>query len=231
MEQRKNPKADLTKKRGLFMNIGLIMSLILVISAFEWKFYDNLQTIDLGELNYEEEELLVIPNIVEPPPPPPQVINDPIIKEVENEEEEDPIEQLEINAEDTDTKIEKTTFPPAPAPVPIQEKDDDDDVIHIVAGVMPTPKGGLEDFYKFLGKKIKYPKQARRMGKEGRVFVQFVVDQEGNLTDFKILKGIGAGCDEEAIRVLKLAPKWNPGKQRGRPVKVRMSVPIFFQLN
>jgi protein TonB len=68
------------------------------------------------------------------------------------------------------------------------------------------------------------------MGVEGKVFVQFVVDKDGTLTDIKAVKGIGAGCDEEAVRVLKAAPKWKPGKQRGRPVKVRMILPITFKL-
>ena len=78
---------------------------------------------------------------------------------------------------------------------------------------------------------MKYPNQARRMGIEGRVFVQFVVDKDGQLTEIKAVKGIGAGCDEEAVRVLKSAPKWKPGKQRGRPVKVRMILPITFKLS
>lgn len=78
---------------------------------------------------------------------------------------------------------------------------------------------------------MKYQNQARRMGIEGRVFVQFVVDKDGQLTEIKAVKGIGAGCDEEAVRVLKSAPKWKPGKQRGRPVKVRMILPITFKLS
>jgi protein TonB len=88
----------------------------------------------------------------------------------------------------------------------------------------------MEDFYKYVSKNIEYPKQARRMGIEGKVFVQFVVDKDGSLSDVKVIKGIGAGCDEEAIRVLKESPKWTPGKQRGRPVRVRMSLPIFFKI-
>jgi len=78
---------------------------------------------------------------------------------------------------------------------------------------------------------LKYPAQARRMGIEGKVYVTFVVGKEGEITDVKVLKGIGAGCDEEAIRVLSGAPNWKPGKQRGRPVRVRMQLPIIFKLN
>jgi protein TonB len=78
---------------------------------------------------------------------------------------------------------------------------------------------------------MKYPAQARRMGIEGKVFVEFVVDKDGTLTEVKTVKGIGAGCDEEAVRVIQSAPKWKPGKQRGRPVKVRMILPIIFKLS
>lgn len=229
MEQRKTPKADLSRKRGLFLNIGLIMSLILVISAFEWKFYDDLQTVDLGDLDYEEEMLEEIPPIIEATPPPPKVIQDPIIKEVENEEELDEQITMELNVDITDEPVVVTDFPPAPDPKIVEEKIADDPFL--VVEEMPEPQNGIEAFYKHLGKKIKYPKQAIRIGREGRVFVQFVVDKDGSLKDIKVIKGIGAGCDEEAIRVLKEAPKWKPGKQRGRKVKVRMSIPITFKLN
>ena len=94
-----------------------------------------------------------------------------------------------------------------------------------------SPVGGNEAFYRFIYDNIKYPTQARRMGIEGKVFVQFVVEKDGTLTDVQAVKGIGAGCDEEAVRVVKAHPKWNPGKQRGQPVKQRIIIPITFKLN
>jgi periplasmic protein TonB len=110
------------------------------------------------------------------------------------------------------------------------KEEEEADHIFINAEQQPAPVGGLEAFYKFIQKEMRYPAQARRMGIEGRVYVEFVVDKDGSLTMIKLLKGIGAGCDEEAVRVLKEAPKWMPGKQRGRPVRVKMTVPIFFKL-
>lgn len=229
MEHKKNPKKDLNLKTGLFFNIGLIVSLALVIMAFEWRFYDDLETIDLGTLESEETELIDIP-ITEIPPPPPPVLQQPEIVEIPDEEEIE--EQVEM---ELDVEIEEETVPDVPvkidAPPPPPPKEEPQDEIFMIVENQPEPKGGMQAFYKYIGKKIKYPKQARRMGVEGRVFVQFVVDKDGTLTDIKVLKGIGAGCDEEALRVLKEAPKWQPGKQRGRPVKVRMSIPIFFKLN
>jgi protein TonB len=82
----------------------------------------------------------------------------------------------------------------------------------------------------YVSENLKYPVKASRMDIQGRVFVQFVVEKDGSLTDIQVVKGIGAGCDEEAVRVIKNAPRWEPGKQRGRPVRVKMILPIVFKL-
>ncbi len=104
------------------------------------------------------------------------------------------------------------------------------DTIFYVVEKMPEPVGGFEGFYKTLSKNMKYPKRANWDHVIGKVFISFVVNEKSELSDFKVLKGIGSGCDEEAIRVIALS-KWNSGKQRGRPVKVRMVQTIDFQLN
>jgi TonB family protein len=92
------------------------------------------------------------------------------------------------------------------------------------------PKNGMTDYYKFIGENLRYPEQARRMGVEGRVFVKFMVDENGTLSDFKVIRGIGAGCDAEALRVLSISPAWNPGKQRGETVKSTFNLAIVFKL-
>jgi periplasmic protein TonB len=93
-----------------------------------------------------------------------------------------------------------------------------------------APKGGMAAFYKYVSEKMKYPAQARRMGTEGRVFVEFIVGKDGSISDVRAVRGIGGGCDEEAVRVLQSAPSWTPGKQRGKPVKQKMVIPIIFKL-
>ncbi|MEQ9285717.1 MAG: M56 family metallopeptidase [Cyclobacteriaceae bacterium] len=95
----------------------------------------------------------------------------------------------------------------------------------------PAPVGGMKEFYSYVAHNLRYPTTARQKGIEGRVFIQFVVDSEGNLTKIKTVKGVGAGCDEEAVRVLEGAPNWKPGKQRGRAVNVRMILPITFKID
>jgi|TARA_B100000378_G_scaffold121577_1_gene98135 protein TonB len=223
MEVKKNLNADLEKKSSLFLNIGLCVSLLLVITAFEWKFYDRGAGMDLGSIDDNFEDLMEIPQTEQPPPPPP-VIQQPEIIEVPDEEEiEDEIEII-IDVEITEeTIIEEIVFEEAP------EEEEIDEIFTIVED-QPEPPGGIGAFYKYVATTLRYPAQARRMGIEGKVFVQFVVDKDGSLTNVQAIKGIGAGCDEEAVRVISKAKKWKPGKQRGRAVKVRMILPITFKL-
>lgn len=224
MELKKNPEKDLDKKSGMFLNIGLAVSLLLVITAFEWRFYDEGSLVDLGTLDDDFEDIMEIPPTEQPPPPPPKIQLPQIIEIPDEEEIEEEIE-VDLDVEITEeTVIEDIVFDDAP------EEEVADEIFDIVED-QPTPPGGMGAFYKYVGKSIKYPNQARRMGIEGRVFVQFIVDKTGQLTNVKAIKGIGAGCDEEAVRILKGAPKWKPGKQRGRPVKVRMILPITFKLS
>lgn len=103
------------------------------------------------------------------------------------------------------------------------------DEIFLVVEESPQFPGGMEALYQYIGENIQYPKKAREMGIEGRVMLEFIVDKDGSIDDIKVLQGIGAGCDEEAVRVMQQSPPWIPGKQRGRAVKVRMVIPINYQ--
>ncbi|RLD59252.1 MAG: hypothetical protein DRJ05_06685 [Bacteroidetes bacterium] len=102
---------------------------------------------------------------------------------------------------------------------------------NIIVEEMPVFKGGDKARIKYLVENIKYPEEARKNGVQGRVFVTFVVEEDGKLSDVKILKGIGGGCDEEAVRVIKDMPEWEPGKQKGKAVRVQFNMPIMFKLN
>jgi TonB family protein len=94
----------------------------------------------------------------------------------------------------------------------------------------PVPEGGMRAFYEYVQKELKYPEQAKNQGIEGKAYIQFVVDRDGSITDVQTIRGIGGGCDEEAVRVIANSPKWVPGKQRGETVKVRMILPITFSI-
>jgi protein TonB len=196
---------------------------LLVIFAFEKKVYDDGSMVNLSAQAEDFEDLMDIPQTQQPPPPPPKKVQPEIIEVPDEEEIEEEIE-IDLDVEMTEeTVIEEVVFEEAP------EEEAVDEIFTIVED-QPTPNGGMSAFYQFVQKKLKYPAQARRMGIEGKVFVQFVVDKDGTLTEVQAVKGIGAGCDEEAERVIKSAPRWNPGKQRGRAVKVRMILPITFKL-
>ncbi|MGB3779363.1 MAG: energy transducer TonB [Tunicatimonas sp.] len=223
MEAKKTPSADLTSKTGLHLAIGLVVSLALITLAFEWKSYDASALVDLGSVDDTFEDVMEIPPTEQPPPPPPKIQTPEIIEVPDEEEIEEEIE-IDLDIEVTeDTEIEEMVFEEAP-------EEEVSDEIFMVVEDQPEPEGGLSAFYTFVSKNMKYPSQARRMGIEGKVFVQFVVGKDGTLTDVKAVKGIGAGCDDEAVRVVKSAPKWKPGKQRGKAVKVRMIIPITFKL-
>ena len=222
MEVKKKQKADVFSRRGMFLNLGLVLSLGFVICAFQWRSYQ--ESFDLGELQNYEDPIWLPPVTEQPPPPKPKIIQPKLI-EVEEDELVDEIDpdmfDLSIDVSD---KIED----------PIIYEEEEEPEVTYFPGVIekdPIPVGGMEAFNKFLKKNLKYPNQAKRMNVHGKVFVQFVVSKTGELTDIKVIKGIGMGCDEEALRVIKDHPKWEPGEQRGRPVNVRMVVPIFFVLN
>ena len=223
MEVKKTDKADLTKKSPLFFSAGLLVTMALVVMAFEWKQYDDALVDLVAKSSDVFEEVLEVPPTDQPPPPPP-AIQTPQIVEVPDEEEIEEEIQINLDVEVTEeTKVEEVI-------VQVEEPKEEVEEIFTIVEESAAPKGGMAAFYKYVGDKIKYPAQARRMGIEGRVFVEFVVNKDGSITDVRAVKGIGAGCDEEAVRIVQGAPAWTPGKQRGKPVKQRMVLPITFKL-
>jgi periplasmic protein TonB len=225
MEPKKSEKADLTRKTFLFFNIGLIVALSIAIAAFTYKVEDDTAGADLANNQAVVEETIEVPPTEQLPPPPPK-IEQPQIVEVPDETEIE--EELEIDM-DTETDVTETKQEVAIAPV-VEEEKEDPNTIFTVVEETAAPIGGMGAFYEYVGKKIKYPAQAKRMGIEGKVFVEFVIEKDGSITDVKAIKGIGGGCDQEAERILASAPKWKPGKQRGKPVRQKMVLPINFKL-
>lgn len=156
---------------------------------------------------------------------PPQVTD----KEIVEEEEMPTVEEIKNNDVGAET-IEGTGEVVFEEPVEEVVETGTGDQVFTVVEQMPEFEGGLEAMMKFIGKNLKYPSAARRMGIEGQVFVQFVVDAEGKISEVKTIKGISAECDKEAERVIKMMPPWKAGKQNGKPVKVRFVLPIRFKL-
>ncbi len=223
MEIKKTPSADVNRKASMLLGIGLFVSLGLTYIAFEWKQYEKPEMMDLGMAVDDFEELTEIPPTEQPPPPPPKVQQPQIIEIPDEEEIEEDIE-IELDVEITEeTEIEEIVFEEEP-------EEEVADKLFMIVEEQASPPGGMAEFYKFLGKNLEYPNQARRMGIEGRVYLQFTVNKQGEISDIVVTRGIGGGCDEEAIRVLKESPRWSPGKQRGVPVKSRMNFAVVFRL-
>ncbi|MCK5104802.1 MAG: energy transducer TonB [Cyclobacteriaceae bacterium] len=221
MELKKNPKLDYRKKSALFFNVGLVLSLLMVISAFEWKFVESISVVAFGK-SLPGDEIITIPITEHKPPLKPPLKQIMVIDIVDDDIE---IEKIDVDFDAIEVDVIEDVISSFD-----DMKEEDVDVVHDIVESMPSFEGGISEFYKFVGKNLKYPAQARRMGIEGKVFVHFVVDKDGSLSDIKVVRGIGAGCDAEVLRIIHKSPKWNPGKQRGRPVRVRMMLPITFKL-
>ncbi len=229
MEPKKNPKVDIHRKRGIIFNVSLLISMLLVITAFNWSVRIQPDNRRLPDKPIIEDVYYVPVTGIERPKEKPKVQESkPTILY--------PTEFIEVKKESADTEDEldipdqtealATSLGTLEIPAePIE------DIVYDFRRVekMPEPVGGYESFYAILRKNLKYPSRASRMGVEGIVYVSFTINENGAISDLQVPKGIGSGCDEEAMRVLLLT-KWNPGKQRGKPVKVRMVQPLRFSL-
>jgi protein TonB len=220
MALRKVEKYDLRNKYPLYIEVGLIATLGILILAFrvDWSPDNDFEIVMPEQEQINMEEVQQTTQIEQPPPPP----KPPVPVEVPNDEVlED--EALDLDASlDLDAPVSNEPPPPPPA----EEEEEVEPEIFVIVEEMPDLIGGLAG----IQSKIKYPEIARKAGVEGRVIVQFVVDENGNVTEPTVVRGIGAGCDQEAVRAVSEA-KFTPGLQRGNPVKVKMSLPITFRLN
>lgn len=225
LEIKKTEHADLDKKEVFFFSISLFITLVMVLGAFEYKQYDK-PVMELVSRNTNTfEEMLDVP-ATEIPPTPEVIVQQPQLVEVPDEQEIEQEVKFVFDVEVTeDTKIQAVEAIEAPKIV-----EEETEQIFTIVEVTAEPKDGLAAFYQSISEQIKYPAQARRMRVEGKVFVEFVIGKDGKITEVKAVKGIGAGCDEEAVRIIQNSPPWNPGRQRGRPVRQRMVLPIIFKL-
>lgn len=227
MEVKKSPKADLEDKRNLFLMLGLVIALGLVLAAFEYK--TSPKKVDsLGKVEMQEVEEEIIPitreqEVKPPPPPPPKVV------EVLNIVEDDVEIEDELEIEDTEV-TEDMIIDVAPVISTQEEEEEEDTQVFFIVEDMPEFPGGEMALRQFIANAIKYPVIAQENGIQGRVYVTFVVDKDGSISDARIARGVDPSLDKEALRVVNTLPKWKPGKQRGKPVRVSYTVPINFVL-
>ena len=227
MEAKKTPKADLEKRRGLYLEIGLVVILALALVAFNIKSYDK----EVKEVSTRTADVEIDADIIQtsedtPPPPPPE---EPEVVATELNVVENDAEDIHevgiINAESkADEALEFTR-------VEVKEEVEEvEEEVFLVVEEDPEFPGGLDALSKFIADNIKYPQLAKENNITGKVFVSFVVEKDGRVGQVKILRDIGGGCGNEAVRVVKMMPKWKPGKQRGKAVRTQFNLPVNFDL-
>lgn len=224
-KKRKTKRADLERQRSLLLKIGLIVTLALVFLAFEWKQPHRTHFIEEEWKNNPMEEDIILPTERNEPPPPPE--DQPESQTLEIVDDNVEVDFIQINVELNNRHKNPTNF----EPVVIKDDAVDDPPFFIVVEEDPRFPNGDAARTQYLKNNVKYPAMARERGVEGIVYVGFIVEPDGSVTNVRVLRGIGGGCDEEALRVVRNMPKWEPGKQRGRPVRVQLTLPIQFTLN
>jgi len=229
METKKSKKADIEARKGFFLQSGLIIALALALVAFEWKSPAN-QRITLGPgsriIWEEDQEIPTRPEPQKPKPAPPTFtildIKDNGIELPDYEVPDAGIDELDSipSYQPTGTTVLKDETPV-----------NDQDEVFLVVENMPEFPGGLKAMMNFLGENIRYPETAKSANIQGTVHLGFVVEKDGSVTNIMVLRSVGGGCDQEAVRVLKLMPRWTPGLQRTKPVRVSFTLPIRFSLS
>lgn len=227
MEIKKSPKADLENKKSTWLLVGYVIVLAFMFVAFEWSERDvKIDTSQaIADLNFEEEIIPITEQPEQVTPPPPEA---PSIAEtltiVENEA--DVQETAIVSSEELNQAVTIKYVP-----VAVEEEEPEEQTIFEVVENMPEfPQGGMAGLMQYLSKNIKYPTIAQENGTQGRVTVQFVVNKDGGIVDAKVLRGVDPYLDKEAVRVIMGMPKWKPGMQRGKPVRVKYTVPVTFRL-
>lgn len=230
MEVKKSPKADLEGGIGMSILMGMIVGLAVLFVGFEWSTKDvQVVTADEGvaDIIAEEEIEITRPENTPPPPPPPPA---PAVTEVLNVVDDDvELEQQDIISSEDDALAAQTETFVAPV-VEEEEEEESAQQIFTVVEKQPEFPGGTAELFKYLSKAIKYPVIAQENGIQGRVVCSFVVNRDGSIVDIQVMRGVDPSLDKEAVRVISEMPKWKPGEQRGKPVRVRFILPVQFRL-
>ena len=228
MEIKKSEKANLENKKLLFLEIGLVISLGIVLFAFEWTSKEtNVSTLADNTTVVIEEE--IIPITQDTPPPPPAAPKIPVLSDQidivddEIELEDDMFMNLE---DDANLGVEIMDY------VEVEEEEVEEEAIPFqLVEEKPSFQGGdANQFSKWVNQRLEYPEIAKENGVQGRVTLQFTVEKDGSVTKVRVLRGVDPSLDKEAVRVVSQSPKWKPGKQRDRAVPVTYTFPVIFQL-
>lgn len=228
MEIKKSDKANLEKRKLMNLEIGLIIALLVVFVAFEWTTKEtNVNALEDTTQMIEEEEIIAIEENT--PPPPPQTPDIPVLSdEIDIVDDDVKVDDIIIQTEDdANTGVEIVDYV-----AQVEEEVVEEEAIPFqLVEKQPSFKGGgPNEFTKWVNQRLVYPEIAKENGVQGRVTLQFTVEKDGSVTNVKVLRGVDPSLDKEAVRVVSSSPKWTPGRQRDRAVKVTYTFPVIFQL-
>lgn len=225
MELKKTPRADLQNKRGLLLEIGIVISLLLVIGAFAYTPKEHRIEQMEQEVIVIEEEMMEVTRQDQKPPEAPKKTEMKVIADMLSIVKNDTkiTTEVDFGEFDEDTEIVQI--------VEVKEEEIEDEEIFISAETMPSFQGGdLNVFRNWVQGKLRYPQIAQENGISGNVILQFVIEKDGTLTNIVVLRTPDRSLSEEAIRVLNQSPKWSPGKQRNQAVRVKYTLPVSFRI-
>lgn len=225
MEIKKSPKADLKNKRGLLLEVGLVISLLLVIVAFSYTPKEKrIEKVDL-QVAPVEEQIVEITRQDQKPPEPPRKVEVKVIADLLQVVTNDTKITTEVDFTEFDEDVEVVQT------VPVEEEVVEEDQPFLIAETMPSFQGGdLNTFRNWVQQNVKFPQIALENGIQGRVVLSFVIEKDGRLTNIQVLQTPDRSLSEEAIRVLSKSPKWSPGKQRNQVVRVKYTLPVDFRV-
>ena len=226
MEAKKSKKAAIENQRSSWLLMGVIVALAFMFVSFEWTQHDvrgASNSLSSDPIFVEELVPITIPEEKLEPPPPPETKITNVIEIVTDEQ--NITDEVTTVTENVNEPYKVVWVPPV-----VETEKVDEDVIHVSVEIMPEFPGGTAALMKYLGNNIKYPTISQEIGSQGRVIVQFVVDKDGTITNPVVVRGVDAYLDKEAIRVISSMPKWKPGVQNGKKVRVKYTVPVVFRL-
>lgn len=228
MEIKKTPKADLENRRTLYTEIGLVIALLVVWGAFSYSTKEK-AVASLGEDTQVVEVEDMVPITQETPPPPPEAPKIPVLSDqIDIVEDDIKVDDNFMSLEDdANLGVEIMDYVEE-----VKEEVVEEEAIPFqLVEEKPSFNGGdANEFSKWVNSKLQYPEIAKENGVQGRVTLQFTVNPDGSVSNVKVLRGVDSSLDKEAVRVVSMSPKWKPGKQRDRAVKVTYTFPVIFQL-
>ena len=226
MEAKKSKKAAIENQRGSWLLMGLVVALAFMFVSFEWTQHD----VRVAAVSSDDESIFVtelvpitFPEEKLEPPPPPEIKQSEWIEIVDDTEEV--TDNVSVVPDNVNEPYKVVWIPPV-----VETEEVVEDVIHVSVEVMPEFPGGMDKLLQFINDNMQYPTKAQTEGIQGKVIVQFIIDEDGYIIEPNIVRSVESSLDNEALRLIKMLPQWKPGTLKGKAIKVKYTVPVAFKL-